>query len=120
MEPMANTIPAAAVGSRSTALQKAFIRELILGQNPNGYAALCRAIAAAQVPDYAAVRAPFLLVAGDEDKSASMEGCKHIYEHVSSSSKSLEVLKGVGHWHCIEASDDVGTLISRFAGGISP
>ncbi|KAJ5131025.1 uncharacterized protein N7515_007064 [Penicillium bovifimosum] len=116
MEPMANTIPFAAVGSRSTPLQKAFIRELILRQSAEGYAALCRAIASAEAADYAAVKAPFLLIAGEEDKSASMEGCKHIYEHVSSQSKSLEVLKGVGHWHCIEAADEVGALIAAFVG----
>lgn len=115
---MANSIPLAAVGSRSTPLQRAFIRELLLGQNPEGYAALCRAIASAPVPDYAAVRAPFLLIAGEEDKSAAMEGCKHIFEHVSSAKKSLEVLKGVGHWHCIEAGDEVGALIARFVGDI--
>lgn len=116
---MANTIPSAAVGSRSDPLQRAFIRELLLGQNPQGYAALCRAIATAQAPDYAAVRAPFLLIAGEEDKSASMEGCKYIFEHVSSQRKSMEVLKGVGHWHCIESPDEVGGLIARFVRGIS-
>jgi pimeloyl-ACP methyl ester carboxylesterase len=118
MEPMANTVPFAAVGSRSTPLQKAFIRELILGQSAEGYAAMCRAIASAEPADYAAIKAPFLLIAGEEDKSASMEGCRHIHEHVSSQRKSLEVLKGVGHWHCIEAADEVGVLISAFAGGM--
>lgn len=116
---MANTIPSAAVGSRSTPLQKAFIRELLLGQDPKGYAALCRAIATAQPADYAAVKAPFMLIAGKEDKSASMEGCKHIYDHVSSQKKSLEVLEGVGHWHCIEAADEVGGLLAQFASEIS-
>ncbi|KAJ5988744.1 hypothetical protein N7481_003954 [Penicillium waksmanii] len=119
MEPMANTIPFAAVGSRSTALQKAFIRELLSGQDPKGYAALCRAIASAKASDYAAIQSPFLLIAGEEDKSASMEGCQHIFDHVSSQSKSLEVLKGVGHWHCIEAGDEVGGLIAKFAHGVS-
>ncbi|KAJ5156215.1 Alpha/beta hydrolase fold-1 [Penicillium capsulatum] len=114
MEPMANTIPTAAVGSQSTPLQRAFIRELLLGQDARGYAALCRAIASAPVPEYAAVRAPFLLIAGAEDKSAAIEGCKHIFEHVSSQKKSMEVLTGVGHWHCLEAGDEVGALIARF------
>lgn len=118
MEPMANTIPFAAVGSHSTALQKAFIRELLSGQDPQGYAALCRAIASAKASDYTAIKAPFLLIAGEEDKSASMEGCQHIFDHVSSQNKSLEVLKGVGHWHCIEAGDEVGGLIAKFAHGI--
>jgi esterase/lipase len=115
MESMANTIPFGAVGSRSTPLQKAFIRELISGQDPKGYAALCRAIASAKPADYAAVKAPFLLIAGEEDKSASMEGCQFIFDHVSSEKKSLEVLNGVGHWHCIEAADEVGELIAKFA-----
>lgn len=117
---MANTIPCGAVGSRSTPLQKAFIRELILGQDPHGYAALCQAIASAQPPKYAAVQAPFLLIAGEEDKSASMDGCQHIFEHVSSEHKSLEVLEGVGHWHCIEAADEVGALIAKFAQDLKP
>ena len=115
---MANTIPTAAVGSKSTPLQRAFIRELILGQQPSGYAALCRAIATAPAPEYAAVRAPFLLIAGEEDKSAPMDGCRHIYEHVSSKRKQMEVLAGVGHWHCIEASEDVAKLIARFVGEV--
>ena len=118
MEPLANTVPSAAVGSRSTPLQRAFIRELLLGQNPEGYIALCHAIANAQVPDYAAVQAPFLLIAGEEDKTASMEGCKFIFEHVGSQSKTMEVLEGVGHWHCIESPDEVGRLIAQFVGGI--
>lgn len=111
---MANSIPSAAVGSRSTPLQRAFIRELLLGQDPRGYAALCRAIATAPVPEYAAVRAPFLLIAGEEDKSAAMDGCRHILENVSSATKSIEVLNRVGHWHCIEAGDEVGALIAQF------
>lgn len=114
MEPMANTIPAAATGSRSTPLQKAFIRELIMGQNPDGYVSLCHVVSKATAPDYASVRVPLLVIAGEEDKSAPLEGCKHILEHVSSSTKSIEVLSGVGHWHCIEASDEVGNLIVKF------
>ncbi|KAF3386983.1 3-oxoadipate enol-lactonase 2 [Penicillium rolfsii] len=119
MERIANTVPSAAVGSRSTSLQRAFIRELLLGQDPEGYVALCAAIANAQVPNYAAVQAPFLLIAGEEDKTAPMEGCQFILEHVGSQSKSLEVLKGVGHWHCIESPEEIGRLLAQFVGGIS-
>ncbi|KAL1971095.1 hypothetical protein VTN77DRAFT_46 [Rasamsonia byssochlamydoides] len=119
MEPMANTIPDAATGSRSRPLHKAFIRELLLGQNPLGYISLCRVVSSATAPDYAAVKAPLLLIAGDEDKSAPLDGCKHIFSHVSSQNKRFEVLAGVGHWHCIEASDEVGKLIANFAKSIS-
>ena len=115
---MANTIPYQATGSGSSALTKAFIRELILGQNPEGYAALCRAIASAPVIDYSAVRVPFLLIAGEEDKSAPLEGCRVIFDGVSSEKKKLEVLEKVGHWHCVEAPEVVGGVIAGFVGGI--
>ena len=118
MEPMANTIPYQATGSGTSALTKSFIRELILGQNPEGYAALCRAIAAAPVIDYSAVRAPFLLIAGEEDKSAPLEGCRVIFDGVASEKKSLGVLQKGGHWHCVEAPEAVGGLIARFVGGV--
>jgi len=120
MEPMADSIPNQATGSRSTPLQKAFIRELILAQNSVGYASLCKVVVTARVPNYAAVKAPFLLIAGDEDKSAPLDGCRHIFDNIASQNKRLEVLPGVGHWHCIEASDDVGRLIADFASTISP
>ncbi|PWY91083.1 alpha/beta-hydrolase [Aspergillus heteromorphus CBS 117.55] len=118
MEPMANTIPNGATGPNCPALVRSFIRELLLGQNPQGYAALCRAIATAPAIDYSAVRAPFLLLAGEEDKSASMQGCRHIFDRVSSANKRLEVLEGVGHWHCLEAPEEVGRAIAGFAGGV--
>lgn len=112
---MANSIPTAAVGSSSTPLHRAFIRELLLAQNPKGYAALCRAIVNAQAPDYSAVNAPFLLIAGQEDKSASLEGCQHIFQNIASTTKSFELLNGVGHWQCIEAGDEVGKLIAGWS-----
>jgi pimeloyl-ACP methyl ester carboxylesterase len=114
MESLANSIPGAATGSASTALVRSFIRELVLGQNPKGYAALCRAIANAPTVDYGAITAPFLLIAGEEDKSASMEGCEFIFNGVTSENKKMEVLKQVGHWHCLEAPDEVGKLVEEF------
>ncbi|RAL00634.1 alpha/beta fold hydrolase [Aspergillus ibericus CBS 121593] len=115
MESLANTIPKSATGARSSPLVQAFIRELLIGQNPKGYAVLCQAIATAPMIDYSAITAPFLLIAGEEDKSASMEGCQHIYARVSSENRHLEVLRGVGHWHCVEAPEAVGQAIARFA-----
>lgn len=112
---MANTIPDAATGTQCSALTRSFIRELLLGQNPKGYAALCQAIAAAPTIDYSAIKAPFLLLGGEEDKSASLEGCQHIFDRVSSANKNMEVLRGVGHWHCLEAPDVVGMMIASFA-----
>jgi pimeloyl-ACP methyl ester carboxylesterase len=44
MEAMADTIPAAATGSRATPLHRAFVREMLMAQEVEGYVANCRAI----------------------------------------------------------------------------
>ncbi|CZT15257.1 related to alpha/beta hydrolase [Ramularia collo-cygni] len=115
MEPLANTIPKAATNARSTTLQRAMIRELILGQDPNAYASHCNVIVNMKDPGFAKIQTPVLLLAGDEDKSAPVEGVQYIHDHLGSKQKELTVLNGVGHWHCIEASEEVGKEIAAFA-----
>ncbi|EXJ92681.1 hypothetical protein A1O3_01233 [Capronia epimyces CBS 606.96] len=116
IETMANTIPNAATGSKATATQKGFIREMIMGQTPKGYIANCRAIETAHPPEYAKVQCPVLIIAGDQDKSAPLAGCKEIFSSLGTHEKNkrLEVLHGVGHWHCVEAPDEVGPLVRDF------
>jgi len=116
MEPLANTIPTSATNSKSTPLQKALIRELIMGQDPKSYASHCRTIVGMKEPSggFETIKCPALILAGEEDKSAPLEGCQYIHDHLGSSKKELKVLKGVGHWHCIEAGDQVGKEIAAF------
>ena len=118
MTPMANSIPDAATGSKSTSEQKAFIRALLMAQDPAGYISLCKVIVNAEPPDYAAIQAPFIIIAGEEDKSAPLDGCKEILEGISSTDKKIVVLDGVGHWHCVEAADQVGKIIAGFCEGL--
>lgn len=80
MEAMADTIPRVATGSKSTPTQKAFIRSLLLSQQPAGYVSLCKVIAEAEPPEYKNVTCPLLIVAGDDDKSAPLQGCQSIYD----------------------------------------
>lgn len=76
MQPMADTIPQAAVGKKASPLAKAFIRELLLGQDPAGYISNCRVIVTAKPPNYSKISVPVLILAGEEDKSAPLEGCQ--------------------------------------------
>jgi pimeloyl-ACP methyl ester carboxylesterase len=115
---MANTIPYRATGSLASPLHKAFIREMLLAQDPRGYIANCKAIEKATPPDYKGVKCPVLIIAGEEDKSAPLEGCKYILGELATENKELEVLKGVGHWHCVEAGDQVVDLVGRFCDGL--
>ena len=116
MDAMADTVPYAAVGSKAQRVHSAFIRELILGMEPAGYISLCKVVAYAHKspPEYAKVTCPTLIIAGDEDKSAPLEGCKKILEALGSKEKDMTVLDGVGHWHCIEAAESVGDLMVQF------
>ncbi|KAK5129494.1 hypothetical protein LTR08_003217 [Meristemomyces frigidus] len=120
MEPLANSIPTAATNANSTPLQRALIRELILGQDAAAYASHCRAIMEMREPSggFGAVKCPALIIAGDEDKSAPLEGCEFIHTHLGSSQKELKILQGVGHWHCIEAGDRVAEAIDGFCSGL--
>ncbi|KAH8682640.1 alpha/beta hydrolase [Xylariales sp. PMI_506] len=116
MEAMADTIPRAATGSRSTATQHAWIRSLLLSQHPAGYISLCNVIAKANPPEYQRITSPVLVVAGAEDKSAPLAGCRAILESCKPDVRTrIEVLDGMGHWHCVEAPDAVGKLIVEFA-----
>lgn len=80
MEAMADTIPSAATGSKSSLTQKAFIRSLILSQKPEGYNSLCRVIAEAGRPNYSDARSPLLILAGEEDKTSPVTDARVIHD----------------------------------------
>lgn len=116
METMADTVPWAAVGSNAKRIHSAFIRELILGMNPAGYISLCKIISDSwkSPPRYEKVSCPVLIIAGEEDKSAPLSGCEKIMDALGTKEKNMNVMKGVGHWHCIEAPEDVGSMVVDF------
>ena len=72
----------------------------------------------AKEPDFKSIKIPALILAGEEDKSAPLEGCQFIHEHLGSRQKELEIMQGSGHWHCIEAGDQVGREIAVFCSSI--
>ncbi|CAG9993996.1 unnamed protein product [Clonostachys byssicola] len=120
LESLADSIPKAATGSQSTSSHHAFIRALINSQSPEGYMSLCHTIATASPPEYSKVKAPLLIIAGGEDKTSPLAGCQAILDSWGTTSgKKIEILDGVGHWHCIEAPDRVQLAMSKFAGSLS-
>lgn len=118
MEAMANTTPKIAVGRKATALQRAFIRELIMGQEAAGYISMCKVIMGGGKSgvEYQKVGAPLLVVAGEEDKSAPLAGCQRIVDEAKSREKELVVLDGVGHWMAIEAVEECVAAVQKFLG----
>lgn len=111
MGPMADTIPFSAPGSQASPLVRAFIRELLLGQTAPGYLSHCKVICSAERPKYESITAPVLLIAGEEDRSADLGMCEKMFQEIGSKNKTMRVLKGIGHWHCLEAPDMVAMTI---------
>ncbi|KAF2102187.1 alpha/beta-hydrolase [Rhizodiscina lignyota] len=116
MESMANTVPYAAPAANAPTIARLFIREVLLAQDPAGYVSNCRVITSAVRPPYEKIKIPLLLIAGEEDKSASLEGCEKMFDEVSTESgeKRMVVMKGVGHWQCVEAPEETAKLILEF------
>ncbi|KAI5780857.1 Alpha/Beta hydrolase protein [Geopyxis carbonaria] len=113
MESMANVIPAAATGAGCGALERALIRELLMGQEVEGYAALCNAIATSTVGELEKVQACVLVVAGSEDKSAPLEGCQRLVGELGANTE-LRILEGCGHWHVVEMAAQCGQAVHEF------
>lgn len=118
MQPMADTVPGGAVGSKTGPLVKAFIRELLIGTDPAGYVSMCRVIvgAAQTVPAYSDITCPVLIIAGEEDKSAPLAGCEKILGALGSNKKEIQVQKGLGHWMAVEDPEDCAQRIAAFVG----
>ena len=119
IESLATGVPLTATGKSATPLHRAFIRSLILRSSIEGYISLCRILATTKKPDYAAITVPLLVIAGSEDITAPLAGCNAILNQYSTRTeqKRIEVLDGIGHWHCIEAGDIVAGHINHFVFG---
>ena len=80
MEAVADSIPAAATGSKANTTHRAFIRTHLLSQSPEGYNSLCQVILTAELPKYDQIKCALLVIAGEEDKTATIEGVNDIID----------------------------------------
>lgn len=114
MESIANTIPHGAPAKGAPPIVRSFIRELLLGQDPAGYVSHCRVLINAKVPAYSNIAVPVLVIAGEEDATTTPDTARNLFEELGTTEKKLEVLPAVGHWHCLEAAEEVGKQILTF------
>ncbi|MDQ0382666.1 alpha/beta fold hydrolase [Amycolatopsis thermophila] len=90
----------------------AFVRELVMRQDPEGYARNCEALAAATAPGPIPGTLPLLLVTGTDDKVGPPAVSEALArEHGDA---SVHVLPGVGHWTALEAAGDTTELLAKF------
>lgn len=90
----------------------AFVRELVMRQDPEGYARNCEALAAATDPGPVDPALPLLLITGDEDKVGPPAASRELAD--AHGSAVVDILPGVGHWTALEAAGPVTDHLLKF------
>ena len=90
----------------------AFVRESLLAQDAEGYARTCEALAAAEAAAAEAIRCPVLLVSGDEDIVAPVQGARALASRLAEA--RVEVLPRCGHWMPVERPAECQRLLREF------
>ncbi|KAJ4151005.1 hypothetical protein LMH87_011726 [Akanthomyces muscarius] len=90
----------------------AAVRISLLGQDAEGYAKACGALASAPGMDFAQIKAPTFIITGSEDTVSPPALCDGYSSQISRS--KVKTLDKVGHWHLFEASERVVSLVANF------
>ncbi len=90
----------------------AMVRELVLRQDPEGYARSCEALAAATDPGPVDPSLPLLLLTGDEDKVGPPDASQALAD--AHGSAVLDVFSGCGHWTALEKPAEVTEHLVKF------
>jgi 3-oxoadipate enol-lactonase len=103
--------------AKSHPVRAAFVRELVLRQDPEGFARNYEAAAAAEDPGPLSTDLPVLLVGGAEDQLGSMDVARAL-ESTSTSARAL-VAPDSGHSIPIEAPDYTTRVLRELLGAIN-
>lgn len=110
MPAMADGTVAKNVAPSSSDVVRAFVREVIAGQDEEGYARVCEAACddSHVDPDYALIVCPTCIIAGDQDLISSVDTARELQGLIGGSDKivSLEIVHS-GHQHVLEDTDGV-------------
>lgn len=88
------------------------IRDLLLRNNSEAYAASCRALANGRSINHQQVDVPTLLIVGDEDNVTPLPVATKLYQ--SFPNAQLEVIPNIGHWTPLEAPTEINKLLLKF------
>jgi pimeloyl-ACP methyl ester carboxylesterase len=90
----------------------AFVRELIMRQDPEGYARNCEALAGAADPGPIAPGLPLLLITGGDDRTGPPEVSHALAQ--AHGSATVAIIDGIGHWTALEAAREVTDHLLKF------
>jgi pimeloyl-ACP methyl ester carboxylesterase len=87
-------------------------RMSLLGQDPEGYAKGCTALAGVEALPLQNLRAKTLIITGDEDKVSPPAVCEKYAGEIKGT--KVHVLPQVGHWHIFEDVNGVAKAVGPF------
>lgn len=94
----------AAAARAANPLVLGVVRELLLGQDPEGYARACEALADAANPELARITAPVLLLAGADDKVSTAALRDELAQALTGAARvETAIAPDCGHWTVTEA-----------------
>lgn len=91
------------------------VRMSLQGQDSEGYAKACSALAGADVVEWEKVAASVAVVTGSEDGVARVDACEDAVGRLGGKG-SLDVLEGVGHWSVFEDVEGVAKVVEKVLG----
>lgn len=99
---------------RHSSLSVTAVRLSLLGQDPEGYAKACSALARSMDPplDFSRISADTLIITGSDDKVSPPQLCEK-YKDELQRCKGLEILPDVGHWHVFEDPEGVAGALAQ-------
>ncbi|MDP4156065.1 MAG: alpha/beta hydrolase [Bacillota bacterium] len=115
MDAVADTIIEGGLSAYSRSDKPALVglvRELLLRNHPQSYAASCRALANGRAISHVQVEVPTLLIVGDEDKVTPLAMAAKLYQHFPNA--RLEVIANSGHWATVEKPSELNQTILTF------
>jgi pimeloyl-ACP methyl ester carboxylesterase len=115
MQPSADAIVTASLSAESRTnrpVAAALVREMLMRQDPEGYARTCEALVGATAADVSAVRCPTLLITGDEDPVAPPATVRAMAERIPGA--RTVVLSRCGHWATLERPPEVTAALRDF------
>jgi len=104
------SLAAAARSDRPEAV--AFVRESLMRQPPEGYAATCEALAEVAAADLSQISCPVMLRTGDEDGIGPASGMYAMADALRGADAA--VLQGCGHWATIERARETTRALGDF------
>ena len=115
MQAIADAIVQAATSSDTRAnkpVAVALVRESLMRQDPEGYARSCEALAAAQAVDTALIKAPTLLVTGEDDAVAPPQSVRALGDRIGGA--RVVVYPRCGHWTTYERPEECARELRDF------